>query len=125
MIKLKVIYDNSPFGVGYTAIMSDGSIFCFSASLNTPVGRGKYCGNVIDKNLENLFTFSNWREISMEDLPKKPGIFLQDILRDLNLNPIVEVLEQTAPLAPDEIGKDVPAEESFLIWRNGIRISEI
>lgn len=123
MITLKVLYDNSPFGVGYTAVMNDGSIFCFSDSLKTPVGMGKYCGNVADKNLGNLFTFSKWRRISVEELPKKLHTFLQDILSNLNLNPIVKVLEPST--APDKVGKEIPAEENFLIWRKRIRPSEI
>lgn len=127
MIKLKALYDSSPFGVGYTAIMSDHSIFCFSDSSNNPVGRGKYCGNMMDKNIEKLFTFSKWREINVEDLPKKPRIFLQDLLRDLNLKPVGKIVDQPTPLTADKnnVEEDIPAEERFLIWRNGIRTSEM
>lgn len=125
MITLKALYNNSPFGVGYTAVMSDGSIFCFSESLKTPVGRGKYGGNVADKNLESLFNLSNWEEITIEDLSKKAYMFLQDILRNLNLNPTEKVAAPSRSTAPDKINKDIAAEENFLIWRKGIRPSEI
>lgn len=118
MIKLKALYDNSPFGAGYTAVMSDGSIYCFSDSLKAPLSRGKYCGNVVDKNLEKLFTFSAWEEISRENLPKKPAGFLQDLLINLNLEPVRE-------FAPHEMEKNVLPKENFLVWLNKIRTSKI